>query len=80
VTAEWAPVVDIHATDKEYLIAKSDVAKPGPISSVGVSSLRRCVVCGGVDSELICEVCAARIRGEAIEQKLDQERRKPLPR
>ena len=34
----------------------------------------RCVVCSAASDDLICEHCRARIRGEALEQKLDAER------
>jgi nucleotide-binding universal stress UspA family protein len=35
---------------------------------------RPCLVCGAEREELICEACRARIRGEALEQKLGAER------
>jgi nucleotide-binding universal stress UspA family protein len=35
---------------------------------------RQCIVCGGETGELICERCRARIRGEALEQKIEAER------
>lgn len=33
-----------------------------------------CVVCGGSTAELICEACRAKIRGEALDRKLRDER------
>ena len=38
------------------------------------ASLRRCVVCSTPSEDLICETCRARIRGEALERKLRDER------
>jgi len=35
---------------------------------------RRCLVCDSVSEELICEPCRARIRGEAFEHKLQDEK------
>ncbi len=35
---------------------------------------QRCVVCTNPATELICEPCRARIRGEALERKLEDER------
>jgi hypothetical protein len=34
----------------------------------------RCVVCARETPDLVCEPCRARIRGEALEQKLEAER------
>ncbi len=33
-----------------------------------------CSVCSGVTDDLICETCGARIRGEALERKIETER------
>jgi len=33
-----------------------------------------CIVCARETHELVCETCRARIRGEALEQKLEAER------
>lgn len=38
------------------------------------ASLRRCLVCAMPSEDLICEACRARIRGEALERKLREER------
>ncbi len=38
------------------------------------ASLRRCLVCAAPSEDLICETCRARIRGEALERKLREER------
>jgi universal stress protein A len=35
---------------------------------------RRCIVCGTPSDDLICESCRVRIRGEALEHKLKDER------
>ena len=34
----------------------------------------RCIVCAGHTDDLVCETCRARIRGEALEHKIDTER------
>lgn len=39
-----------------------------------LASLRRCLVCATPSEDLICESCRARIRGEALERKLRDER------
>lgn len=36
--------------------------------------LKRCLVCAAPSEDLICEPCRARIRGEALEKKLKEER------
>jgi hypothetical protein len=38
------------------------------------AELHRCVVCARETDDLICEACRARIRGEALERKLAEER------
>ena len=38
------------------------------------SAIHRCIVCSGVTDDLICESCRARIRGEALERKIETER------
>lgn len=38
------------------------------------ASLRRCLICATPSEDLICEPCRARIRGEALERKLREER------
>lgn len=38
------------------------------------ASLRRCLVCATPSEDLICESCRARVRGEALERKLREER------
>lgn len=51
-------------------------AEPVPADAVATAALavQRCIVCGTHAEELICEPCRTRIRGEALEQKLDAER------
>ncbi|MDO8477730.1 MAG: universal stress protein [Candidatus Rokubacteria bacterium] len=34
----------------------------------------RCIVCAGQTDDLVCETCRARIRGEALEHKIESER------
>jgi hypothetical protein len=34
----------------------------------------RCIVCAGHTDDLVCETCRARIRGEALEHKIETER------
>jgi nucleotide-binding universal stress UspA family protein len=38
------------------------------------SAIHRCVVCAGVTDDLICETCRIRIRGQALERKIETER------
>lgn len=38
------------------------------------TGLRRCIICARESEDLICEPCRARIRGEALEHKLREER------
>ena len=51
----------------EAVKAIAPLAKELPVSS-------HCVVCAGKTEDLICAACRDRIRGEALEQKLDSER------
>ena len=50
-------------------IAPAEVASP-EAAEVGT----RCIVCAGPSPDLICEPCRTRIRGEALERKLQDER------
>ena len=34
----------------------------------------RCLVCATEDEDLVCERCRTRIRGEALERKIEEER------
>jgi len=43
-------------------------------SAVELPASPRCAVCAGETDDLICETCRARIRSEAMGQKLDAER------
>lgn len=49
---------------------------PGPQASAPAEApaAHRCVVCARETEELICEACRTRIRGEALEHKIDEER------
>jgi nucleotide-binding universal stress UspA family protein len=38
------------------------------------AALRRCLICANPSEDLICEPCRARVRGEALEKKLRDER------
>ena len=53
------------------------VPAPVPAGEAAESAgaeLHRCVVCARDTDDLICEACRARIRGEALERKLAEER------
>jgi nucleotide-binding universal stress UspA family protein len=66
------PVLTVSPTS---MVASSPAAAPeAPPAS-------RCVVCGRETEELICEPCRAKIRGEALEHKVEEERpgRRGLP-
>jgi nucleotide-binding universal stress UspA family protein len=43
------------------------------------AALRRCLVCTAPSEDLICENCRARIRGEALERKLREQRAGRVP-
>ena len=45
-----------------------------PVASDEQPDSRRCIVCGGNTDDLICEACRTRIRGEALERKVEAER------
>ena len=51
---------------------------PGGVAAASTeappSAIHRCVVCAGATDDLICETCRGRIRGEALERKIDTER------
>jgi len=48
-------------------------ASPAPDVDVDPQA-QHCIVCAKATTELICEPCRARIRGEALERKLEEER------
>jgi nucleotide-binding universal stress UspA family protein len=55
------------------MLAERGVTSPAPAApAVGP---RPCLVCGRSNEDLICEGCRARIRGEALEDKREAERR-----
>lgn len=59
------------------LTVPAAAAGPVPADAVATAAalvVQRCIVCGAHAEELICEPCRTRIRGEALEQKLDAER------
>jgi hypothetical protein len=45
-----------------------------PVASDEQPDARRCIECGGNTDDLICEACRTRIRGEALERKVEAER------
>jgi nucleotide-binding universal stress UspA family protein len=50
-------------------------AAPRPeTAAVAAAAGGRCVVCSGPTDDLVCETCRARIRGEALERKVEAER------
>jgi hypothetical protein len=50
-------------------------AQAGAPAQVGAPTLpHRCIVCAGATDDLVCESCRARIRGEALERKVETER------
>jgi universal stress protein A len=54
------------------------VASPGAVGTMpqtsSVAPPHRCLVCGVQTEDLICETCRTRIRGEALERKIEAER------
>jgi nucleotide-binding universal stress UspA family protein len=58
------------------LTVPAAAAEGAPVEAAITAALvvQRCIVCGAHAEELICEPCRTRIRGEALEQKLDAER------
>lgn len=45
-----------------------------PLTATPEVTVSRCIVCASPSSDLICESCRARIRGEALERKQREER------
>lgn len=61
---------------------RASVKNPGDAGAKPVISLARgdgrvCLVCAEPADELICGACRARIQGEALERKREQERGAP---
>ena len=54
-------------------LAPRDATIPAASGATTVAA-PRCLVCAGETEALICEPCRTRIRGEALERKLDAER------
>jgi nucleotide-binding universal stress UspA family protein len=49
--------------------------RAGAPAQVGAPNLpHRCIVCAGATDDLVCESCRVRIRGEALERKIETER------
>ena len=51
------------------------VAGPGEVAPVGAAFASGCIVCAAESTDLVCETCRTRIRAEALEHKVDAERR-----
>lgn len=49
--------------------------RAAPAPQAGLPAARRCLVCAAETEDLICESCRTRIRGEALERKIEAERR-----
>jgi len=45
-----------------------------PAGAAAPALPHRCIVCAGQTDDLVCETCRARIRGEALEHKIETER------
>jgi universal stress protein A len=57
------------------LTVPPEALAPGAVAAAaGAPPAPRCIVCAGDTEELICETCRARIRGEALERKIETER------
>jgi nucleotide-binding universal stress UspA family protein len=57
-------------------------AAPAPAparAAAAARSAKACLVCAAPSADLICEACRARIRGQALQQKWDQERARSEP-
>jgi nucleotide-binding universal stress UspA family protein len=59
--------------------ARAAVAAPPVQDASSGRVTRRCLVCAMVSDELICESCRARIRGQALQQKWNDQRGQPIP-
>jgi hypothetical protein len=55
-------------------VARESRAAPPVQAEEAPAALRQCLVCAAPSEDLICEACRARIRGEALERKLREER------
>lgn len=56
------------------LVVPAGPVETEPAREVLAPAARRCLVCGASTTDLICEPCRARIRGEALEHKYREER------
>ena len=58
------------------LTVPGDTLLPGPGEVAGAEPAvaHRCIVCARDTEELVCEACRVRIRGEALERKIEAER------
>ncbi len=69
------------ATCPVLTVPSTAPAAPTPEAATETIPVHRCVSCARETEDLICEPCRARIRGEALEHKIDAERpgRRGLP-
>lgn len=54
--------------------AREEVSPPAPEAAPATSADRHCLVCGKPSEDRICDACKARIRGEALGHKLEDEK------
>lgn len=67
------PVLTVPCSEARAAVSPPPPGKPAaPRRGTG-----RCLVCTTVSDELICEDCRARIRGQALRQKWDEQRGQP---
>jgi nucleotide-binding universal stress UspA family protein len=55
-------------------VPSSVLAAGEPVAAPVAEAPHRCLACAGETEELICEACRTRIRGEALERKMEAER------
>lgn len=62
-------------------VSPATMVASSPAPAPEAPPANRCVVCARESEELICETCRAKIRGEALEHKVEEERpgRRGLP-
>ena len=54
--------------------AQAEAQKPKEAATPTVASQTHCLICAGPSQELVCEPCKAKIRGEALERKTQEEK------
>ena len=55
-------------------VAGTGARAGAPAQAVAPALPHRCIVCAGATDDLVCERCRVRIRGEALERKIETER------